>query len=163
MSDVFNATGSVFNGAIDADNAVLNFAGVEDAGFGSATSLVGGVGPICQSLNWAYSQALNVIFEVGTNFHYMVRGRARGQLSIGAVVGPRGLNRSFYQKYGDSCNAASNNANIDLGVGCGKAITDSQATLKLKTIVLTNVGGSVGAADMMINTQTSGMFMRLEM
>lgn len=161
MPDIYNRSGNQFAGSIAADAARVVFSGVGDL-LGTGTA-AGGVGLLTQSLQISYMQQVSRIYEIGTPYTYLVAGRAQGQLGMGRVVGPRKISQAFYRKFGDVCNAATNNINLEAAAGCapdGNAA--AELAFQLKTVVLTSIALSIAAQDMVINEQVGAMFISLE-
>ncbi len=72
-----------------------------------------------QNLNISYQQQITRLFEIGTPAIFYVAGRTAGNGSMMRIMGPRTLTQAFYQKYGDVCQAATNDIRLSAGVGCG--------------------------------------------
>ena len=155
MADLFNRGGADFGGSFSADSAAVTFSAgdVND----------GGVGLLTQNMQVQYQQQITRMYEIGTQKTFYVVGRAQGTVSMGRVLGPRTVQLSFYQKYGDACKADGNNINFGVGAGCedgGGSSTDFNFTLK--NCVITSIGFSVAAQDMIINESLQMMFVALE-
>jgi hypothetical protein len=164
MPDVFDNSGQQYGGAIAADSARIVFAGAgEFLGEGGA----GGVGLITQNLSVNYTQQLSRIYEIGTAYTFLVSGRASGSSGIGRVLGPRPVQTGFYRKYGNACNAATNNVTLEAETGCGGGPAGAVGGLSrldfiLKSLVLQSLGLSINSNDMMIGEQLGAMFISLE-
>jgi hypothetical protein len=170
MADIFSRASNQLGGSFAADSALIVFSGGSLAG-GGATIVgpSGGVGLLTQQLQVSYQQQISRLYEVGTNFTYLVAGRTMGNMSMGRILGPRPVQQQFYLNYGNVCNAALNNLTLQMETGCptGPA-TGSQGGLGMfhfdvKSLVLTSFGVSVAAQDMIINEQVTAMFCSLEM
>lgn len=148
-ADIYSRTGNDFKGAFSADAARIVFGGD-----------VSGVGLLTQQLSVNYAQAITRLYEIGTNFTYYVAGRTQGQVGIGRVLGPRPVQLGFYTKYGNVCNAATNNLNFEIAAGCTSP--NAPARFQLKNAVITNMGISVNAQDMLVNEQVNMLFISLE-
>lgn len=156
MVDIFNRVNADFGGAFKADQAVLSF------GSGSASLLVA----LTQQLQFQYSQAVTRLYELGSNDIYYVAGRTQGQATMSRVVGPVGSIAAIYARYGDVCNAASNTIEItldpnlcfDTATGVGATTSNPSVSYALDYCVITQVGISVGAQDMVINDSTTFTF-----
>jgi len=166
MADIFARAGQQFNGAFAADAAKIVFAGQASSG------LDAGVGLLTQSVNVSYNQQISRLYEIGTNFTYLVAGRTQGQVATQRVLGPRPVITSFYTKYGNVCNAATNNLNFETETGCPQGDNPSvnlgaqgglaKLAFKVKSAVITQLGISVNANDMIINESLQMMFVSLE-
>jgi len=106
-----------------------------------------------------YTQQVTRLFEVGSPNIYYVGGRTSGQASIARVVGPRKIAREFYLTYGDICRARTNTLHFSVSTGCdGDATGVARASYTAHFVVITTIGISVAAADMLINEQLAMMF-----
>ena len=89
---------------------------------------------------------------------YLIAGRTQGTISMARVIGPKGIMTEFYTEYGDPCNDKS--LTIDLSPGmCEKA---SNSAVTARKAIITSIGISVAANDMLINEQMQWMFVSLE-
>lgn len=164
MADVFAREGNDFQGSFASDGAKVIFA--SNAGNGDFL----GVGMLTQQLSVQYSQAVTRLYEIGTNFTFLVAGRTQGQVTLARVLGPRSVQLSFYTKYGNVCNADTNNVNFETETGCQQgdgAGGGAQGNLAnghkfgVHNAVITNLGVTVNAQDMMINEQITMMFVQM--
>lgn len=156
--DIYSRQGSVIAGAFSAEDTVLSFAGVGSDGF----SLAGGVGLMTQSLQVTYAQNVQRIYEVGSPNSYMIAGRTQGQGSLARIIGPRAIQAAFYRKFGNVCNVRSNNIDLAARMGCNGDNAGSLYSMAIGGVVLTSVGISVSAQDMLINESLSLIFVSLE-
>lgn len=168
MADIFTRASDAFGGSFSADAAQVTFA---QRGFLSETSSVkggGDVGMLVQQLQFTYQQQVTRVYEIGTQLTFYVAGRTSGQLSMGRVLGPRPVALAFYQKYGDVCEAATNNLDIQLAAGCSfpgefRSVNAQLYAFTMKYVVITSIGVSMTAQDMMINEQLMAMFSSLNL
>jgi hypothetical protein len=165
MADVFAREGNDFQGSFASDGAKVIFA----SGATAAGEFLG-VGMLTQQLSVQYSQAVTRLYEIGTNFTFLVAGRTQGQVTLARVLGPRSVQLSFYTKYGNVCNAATNNVNFETETGCQKGLgagptpSGGLATghkFGVHNAVITSLGITVNAQDMMINEQITMMFVQM--
>ncbi len=161
-TNLFGRTGNDFGGSFAADAAKIIFAGgTSDALAGAG----GGVGLLTQQLQVGFQQQISRIYEVGSNFTFLVEGRSQGQFSVGRVLGVRPVQLAFYSKYGNVCNAATNILSLQLATGCddrpGGAKLASIAFL-IRAAVLISVNITVAAMDMIVNESLQGMFVSLD-
>src|SRR6185295_12185919 len=91
--DVFGRLPPLYGGAFSADAAVASFGAL--AG--------GGVGLLCQQIQFTYAQRVTRLYEIGTRFTFYVVGRSAGELQVQRVLGPRPVSLAFYQAYGNPC------------------------------------------------------------
>ena len=168
MADVFAREGNDFQGSFASDGAKVIFA----SGGTNASGEFLGVGMLTQQLSVQYSQAVTRLYEIGTNFTFLVAGRTQGQVTLARVLGPRAVQMSFYTKYGNVCNADTNNVNFETETGCEKGTPGAAAPVipgglaeghkfGVHNAVITSLGITVNAQDMMINEQITMMFVQL--
>jgi hypothetical protein len=151
--DVYGRQNDAFGGSFSSDGAVVTF-----AEFGLSGQ--GGVGLLVQTISLNYTQQITRLFEIGSAVSYYVGGRAQGQLSLARVVGPRPVQRAFYAKYGNVCNAATNTLSIRLTAGCGVGggNAGNASGYSMLFCVITSLGLAFNAQDMIINEQLQLMF-----
>jgi len=155
-TDVFQRGGHDYKGSFSADSAKVVFA--------SGGELeAGGVGLLTQNLSVSYNQQITRLFEIGSQNTYYVGGRTAGQATLGRVFGPRALQIGFYNKFGDVCSAADNTINFSLEAGCDTATGSdfAKAGFTIHNAVITSMGFTVQAQDMIINEQVQLMFVAL--
>jgi hypothetical protein len=167
MPDVYSRGGHDFNGSFAADAAKVVFAA-------GAELNAGGVGLLTQGLNVSYQQQISRIYEIGSQKTYYVGGRTQGSANMERVFGPRVLSSAFYKKFGDVCSARDNLINFQLEAGCeqGGSWTGNsglmhgaafaKAGFSLHNCVITSMGFSVRAQDMIINEQVQLMFAHMD-
>ena len=155
-TDVFSRGGHDFKGSFSADSAKVVFAGGGDL-------QAGGVGLLTQNLSVNYTQQITRLYEIGSQNTYYVGGRTQGQATLGRVFGPRALQLGFYQKFGDVCKAADNTIDFSLEAGCasGSQADFEKAGFTIHNAVITSMGFTVQAQDMIINEQVQLMFVAL--
>lgn len=164
MADIFGRTVD-FGSSFAADKATLSLPGT------SGTDLRDLTGFLVQNLQLQYSQQITKLYEVGGTKIYYVGGRTQGQATLSRIVGPKALSKAFYDTYGDICkmSATGNNIKFDIkGAECsGGAQGSGQAggatiNYTAKFCLITTVGFSVQAQDMLINESTTLMIGMLE-
>jgi hypothetical protein len=149
-NDVFGRTSPTLNGVFAADLAVVTF--------GSAALTT----TLMQSLQLSYAQQVSQFFELGANATYLIGGRASGQLGVGHIVGPGATILAWYNQFGDVCKADQNVLNFTAkGSECSKGASQA-LNYSIKYIVLTQVGLSVQAQDVVISENSSARFTALE-
>lgn len=155
MADIYGRTADQFGGAFAADAAVITF--------GSLAA--GGVGLLVQSASFMYTQQVTRIYEIGSNLSFYVGGRTQGQASVQRVLGPRMIVAGFYTQFGNVCNAGQNQLSITLGSSClptdptlGGLDLLGYIDLVAMFCVITSIGVSVNAGDMIVNESLSLMF-----
>ncbi len=169
MADIYNRAGNQFGGSFASDAAKIVFGSGGSGGGGDIIGTSGGVGLLTQTAQMNYSQQVTRLYEIGSNFTFLVAGRTQGGVSMGRVLGPRPVQTQFYKNYGNVCNAANNNMTILMETGCpvgtGGGIGGGlgQLGFLIKNCVIVSLGISVAAQDMIINEQFQAMFVSLEL
>ena len=152
MADIFNRTTDSFGGTFAADQAKITFPALS-GGMGSDAGL------LIQNMSANYQQQVTRLFEVSSPNIYYVGGRTSGGASVARVIGPKKIAKEFHQTYGDICYARTNTLHFSVSTGCdGDSVNFARAAYTAHFVVITNVGISVGAADMLINEQLQMMF-----
>lgn len=150
--DIFSRKTDLFGGAFAADSSELILPGSSDA-----------KGLLVQQLQFTYAQQVTRLYEIGSQAIYYVGGRTNGDASINRVLGPRKLAVQFYTDYGDLCKAGSNTMQFKMSAKCPTgAQTRADATLVLGMTVITQVGVTMTAQDMLINEQLRMMYSGLK-
>jgi hypothetical protein len=167
MPDVYSRGGHEFKGSFSADAAKVVFAG-------GGVLEAGGIGLLTQGLNVSYQQQISRIYEIGSQNTYYVGGRTQGSANMERVFGPRVMTAAFYKKYGDVCAAGDNTIDFSLEAGCeqpgsftgASGLVHGAAFAKqgftLHNCVITSMGFSVRAQDMIINEQVQMMFAHMD-
>lgn len=152
MPGVFTRNQYQLEDSFSADSAILTF--------------TGGVDPaLIQNINFNYSQNVTRLYEIGgpgagkKQRTYYVGGRTQGQAGVARVVGPKTAMKNFYTTYGDVCKAKENSIKLSFEPGC---TTQNKASYILQGVVITNIGFSVQAMDMVFNENTALQFVDLE-
>lgn len=168
MADIYNRVADAFGGSFAADAAQVMFVQPGIIGSGQGVNAGGGgVGMLVQQLQFTYSQAVTRVYELGSSLSFYVAGRTQGQATMGRILGPRPLALTFYQQYGDVCNAATNTLHVQMAAGCGTPGQFQQGSnlfaFTLRFCVITSIGVSMQAQDMIINEQLQIMFSSLNL
>src|SRR4051794_30649528 len=90
MDELFGRQEAVFLRTFTAEVALVTFEG------DSRRPL------LSQELQFVYEQNILRIYEVGTQYQYIVAGRAHGAASCGRVVGPRPVVHEFFSLYANA-------------------------------------------------------------
>lgn len=150
--DVFSRKTDLFGGAFAADSSELYLPGSSEA-----------TGLLVQQLQFTYAQQVTRLYEIGSQAIYYVGGRTNGDASINRVLGPKQLAVQFYQDYGDLCKAGTNTLQFKMSASCPTgAKTRADATLVLGMTVITQIGVTMTAQDMLINEQLRMMYSGLK-
>jgi len=115
---------------------------------------------LAQNVRIEYRQNVSRLWEVGSSKTFFIAGRTEGSMTIGRVVGGKGISRDFIQKYGDVCRSASNVITMVLQAGCG-AVSD-KGKISASNVIITSIAYAINAKDMMITEDLGMMFSRLE-
>lgn len=118
-------------------------------------------GLLLQNVQFSFSQAVTMLYELGSSDVYYVVGRAQGSAGISRVVGPASLNIAFLQRFGDGCRAPSNTIQLAAQGGC--AGSQGGVTYSLEGCLITSISGGINAQDMLINEQLQMTYVNLDM
>jgi len=114
---------------------------------------------LVQNFSAQYQQNINRLWEVGSSKTYFIAGRTQGQIQVKRVIAGKGVSTNFIKTYGDVCNIQNARMTISLSQGCRDA--QDKGSLNFEGVVITSVGYSVAAADMIINEDFSMLFAKL--
>ena len=149
--DIFSRKTDLFGGAFAADSSELILPGSPAKGL------------LVQQLQFTYAQQITRLYEIGSQAIYYVGGRTNGDATINRVLGPKPLATEFYTDYGDLCKAGTNTLQFKMSAACPTgAETRADATLVLGMTVVTQVGVTMTAQDMLINEQLRMMYSGLK-
>lgn len=132
--DIFGRKISGLGGVFNTSEALFT---ISAPGFSGVKSLV-------QNVQIQYSQEFKDLFELGSNNIYMTKGRPRGRMTVGSIVGG-GISKAFT---GDPCNSATINVRALAGGECG--LGSGQVNYTLHNCFVVDFGLSVAVEDMMI-------------
>lgn len=150
--DIFNRKTDLFGGAFASDSSELILPGSDAA-----------TGLLVQQLQFTYAQQVTRLYEIGSHAIYYVGGRTNGDATISRVLGPKELAAEFYSDYGDLCKAGSNTLQFKMTAQCDTGVaTRADAHLTLGMTVITQVGVTMTAQDMLINEQLRMMYSGLK-
>lgn len=116
---------------------------------------------VAQQLNAAFNQQVTMLFEIGSNFVYLVGGRAQGQMTIGRVIGPTVFADEFIRVYNDLCKPGKMSLSAETkqpGTHC----KSSNLRRTLTGVVLTGLQIGTQAQDVVMNESLSFMFTDME-
>ncbi len=150
INDIYGRSIS-YGGAFSADSALLTFDG-------SADMLV-------TQIQWQYPQNVKMLRSLSSPDAYVHAGPAGeqpGQLMIGQIIGPAGIQQNFAEKFGDVCNVEDNDLTITLESGCGE--DDFEASeITFHYCVISNFGGQGSVEDFLFRQNVQLMFYALSM
>lgn len=114
---------------------------------------------LAQNVAIQYQQNINRLWEVGSFKTFFIAGRTQGTLQVKRVIGAKGVGTEFIKKYADVCNIRGNFIALQFNAGCADAA--GVGGMSAEGCVITSVGYSVSAADMIINEDIAMMFAKL--
>ena len=160
MADVFQSAPMSYGGGFKSDRGMLETAD-------------GISGILMQNIQVTYQRPITKIYELGNaagrppllaagtgiNVYY-VEGRPQGSLTLARILGFAASINAFYVKYGSACKAGANIMTLALNsVECAGG---DQIRLKMSYCVLTSVGISVNAQQLVINENCGMEFANME-
>lgn len=162
--DVFSRQNDAFNGSFTSDGATITFpqfgltgstSAISALAGNAAASAAGGAGLLVQNLSTNYAQVITKVYELGTAYVYYIGGRSTGGMGMSRIIGPRPIQIGFYSKFGDVCDAATNNLDITVKTGCptteGGGADVSPSVYSMKYAVIQQLSMQVNAQDTIIN------------
>ena len=152
MAEIFGKTPVNVAGAFSIDKATMTF-----SGFASGTGL------LVQGIQIRYSQPITMLYDLAkaTDVYY-VAGRSQGQMTINKMVGSAGIIKTFYTKYGNVCNAKSNNISLSFtGSGCTGG-GGGNGNLNINQPVITEMGITMSIEQATVAESVQLMFASME-
>ena len=163
---IYERQQTVHAGSFASDSAVLSVAGT-----GVELGIV-------QNVQLSFAQSIARVFDVGNGNLtgqvpvWYVGGRAQGQATIARILGPKNTSLcDFYSRMGNVC--LPQDLTFSFSAGCGNSsyaqssggaavpAAGGKMSYTVKAAVITNVGITVGAQDMLINENVTLMFANL--
>ena len=139
-----------FGGSFSSDGVEVSF----DTGNGSDF-----VGLTLQNASINYQQNISRIYEIGKRL-YLVGGRTQGTMGVSHLIGPKKIGPAFYRKFGDVCQAATNNMNLLFRTGCHDAESGNASNrAEVNHAVIQGLAGNISANDVLYSEQMSLMFL----
>lgn len=152
MADVFQGTPMSYGGGFRSDLGMLE-------------TVDGISGILMQNIQVTYQRPITKIYELGnaaaapfggvgppasgaTNVYY-VEGRPQGSLTLARILGFAASINAFYVQYGSACKAGGNT--MTLALNSAQCTGGVQVKLAMSYCVLTSVGVSVNAQQLVIN------------
>ena len=162
MADVFQSAPMSYGGGFRSDLGMLE-----------TTDGISGI--LMQNIQVTYQRPITKIYELGnaggprppllaaagtgTNVYY-VEGRPQGSLTLARILGFAASINAFYVKYGSACKAGENT--MTLALNSAQCTGGDQIKLKMSYCVLTSVGVSVNAQQLVINENCGMEFANME-
>ena len=159
MADIFGKKEQVYGGGFTSDTGIIE-----------AGTLLSGL--MMQSLQVTYQRPITKIYDLGVftkeSRVYYVEGRPNGSMQIGRIVGFGYTMGKFYKEYGDACQAKDKTLRLKLGSSVCAAASSGTGILGVKTIsmsacVLTSVGFSVQAQQLIVNENSAMEFANMSL
>ena len=156
MADVFKTT-QIHGGSIRA---------------GDMEMLIGDAaikGHVVQQIQMQYQQQISTMYEIGSSYVYYVGGRAQGTLTIARVAGPSAAPGILFSKYGNICVPDELTLQKKSVGDCpsplagGAQFGGGEETYRMSGVIMTSVGISTTAQEVVINEQLGFQFLNLNM
>ena len=103
-NDVYGRSDDILGGVMSADMVSVSFAATD----GNGAQNLAEAGMLMQSLNLSYAQQFTMLFELNSSKMFYVTGRPSGQSVANRIVGIKAIQRAFYTRFGNVCNARGN-------------------------------------------------------
>lgn len=152
MANVFRAT-QKHNGSFQASDMVMRIRGAAVAGH------------VVQQIQMQYQQQITTLYEIGSNNVYYVGGRAQGTMSMARIAGPQAVPGIILSEFNNICDPGD----MELSAGsdscaAGGAFTGGQtnSTYLLGGVLVTSLGISTQAQDVVVNEQMAFQFLDLD-
>jgi hypothetical protein len=149
---VFSPTGGrdqYHGGSFRADDVTLNWTG------GGAKD-----GALVQRAEWRCQRIIQTIYEIGSVAVYYVGNRRQGTATFSRIVTGNNQFKEFAKKFGDICKPE--NLEIDAKqAGCGENVTAGGVKYTLVDSLLTELGASVTAQEVVITENMGFQFIDL--
>jgi hypothetical protein len=107
-TDVYGRQDDILAGVMSADMVSVSFAAVPGTGGGTGGQDLAEAGMLMQALQLQYSQQFTMLFELNSAKVFYVTGRPSGQAVANRIVGVKAIQRAFYNRFGNVCNARGN-------------------------------------------------------
>lgn len=153
MADLFSRRLSESGGSFSVDDSLLTFPGLP----GSAAFIPF----IIQNLGLQYGQTISRLYGLNLSKVFLVAGRAQGNAAMQQVLAPQGDLKTFYETYGNVCNARQNVMSLALRSGC-TAQTISNQRFTCGTCVATQLAVNATSETGVVNNSTQISFESLE-
>jgi hypothetical protein len=119
---------------------------------------------VVQQINGQYQQQITTLYEIGSNNVYYVGGRAQGNLTIARVAGPQAVPGIILDKFNDICSPgemalSSGSSSCKNG---GQFAAAAASTYTLGGVIITSLGFSTQAQDVVVNEQMGFQFLDMD-
>lgn len=146
MSDIFGRTVVPVGGVYSSDTAKMTVSGAAGTGAGA----------LVQNVEAQYTQAVNQIFELGSNSVYMNLGRAVGQLTVGKILSDQSFDATLF----DSCRGGGT-VIIQASSGCNGAGNATYNSKTLTGVFITQYGVTMTTQDLLIRENLQATFVAM--
>ena len=119
----------------------------------------GGAGALVQQANFTLTRQVNMLYEIGSTNVYYVGNRRQGQAQLNRVVGGSGTFEALVETFGDMCEPDM--LSLEATGGCG-GTGGKGVTYNLMEAVITQIGASVTAQDIIITETLGFLFADIE-
>lgn len=125
-------------------------------------------GVLVQGINFTFQQNISRIYDLegpdsqGKLNSYYVIGRAQGNAQLSRVIGPEATIKQMYAKFGNACEACKNQMTFSLSGNASDCCGQQDIKYILISVVLTQVGISLNANDMLVNENSQLTFNDME-
>lgn len=150
------ATTDVFGNSVDFGTGFK--AALATCTFASVKGTDPGLGVLVQNVQAQYQQQVTRVWELASSKTYYIAGRSLGQMSIARIVGPQSVQSDFVTQFGDVCKATANTFDINPKAGVCPPNSTANMGRRFHNCVITSVGMSMQAQDMVINENMQLMF-----
>lgn len=114
---------------------------------------------LAQNVRIEYRQNISRLWEVGSAKTFFVAGRTEGTMTVGRIIGGKGISTQFIKEYGDVCTSGKH-ITLTLKTGCSDAKDIGKLTAS--NTLITSLAYAINARELMITEDLSMMFSRLE-
>lgn len=150
MPSVFtNSEDQTWNGSFRADDLKMTFASGGD-----------GAGALVQQASWNVRREVQMIYEIGSPNIYYVGNRRSGTIQLQRVVTASDVYQQLIDTFGDMCSPES--FELEASGGCGGEQAQSTRTYTMTHAIMTSLGASVQAQQIVLNETMDFMFSDME-
>lgn len=148
MRNAVFTTGQQWNGSFAPDGLRATINGIQLAG------------SLFQAVQVNFQMQVTMLYEVGSNFVYLVGGRASGTMAVGAVAGPSELSVLLLRDFRDMCNPVPE-IGFSTTRGCSAANSTFSGSFYLEDVVMTGIGFGITANDVVVRQNMQFIFLNM--
>lgn len=153
-TDMLNRRLAEYGGSFSTDDILLTFPGLQNA--------AAFVPFIISQLGINYGQQISRIYGLNLSKVFLVSGRAQGNAALQQILAPQGNLNTFYQTYGDACNANKNVMQFSLRTGCGQGASGFAQRFLAGMCLANQLAINTAAEQGVVNNSTQISFESLE-